>query len=296
MKWIILFEQWLTKTYEQFHEFIVRLVNNRTPKKIRALANKTKKSVHHKKNEAQSALNKTKKNIFAPTFSFFKNFGYHFSKFRQKLNGGLDYLGSLYNNRKSKTLKEYTLVILSFLFLPIMTKIKDWIISLKPITLAIGISLTTLLTLTALNIYTTQQRAQEERSRVPASTQDGMELDVVRKEDRPVYYKRHKRFFKVLNIDIPIYIESVQSMRNLKLDFVIVSSNRYTREFFYQNEHLVRDRINTMIEPTVPNMPLNNEGRQIIRDKIQVELNGLLKELQIDGHIEDVYVHSILGT
>ena len=79
------------------------------------------------------------------------------------------------------------------------------------------------------------------------------------------------------------------------MDFTLVASNRYIKEYFYENIHLVKDRLNSSVHPIIPEFPLEQEGKQIIKDKIRLEVNKLIKDLRIKGHIDKVHIHSILA-
>ena len=81
------------------------------------------------------------------------------------------------------------------------------------------------------------------------------------------------------------------------MDFTIVASNRYIKSYFWdnRNNHLILDRLNSRIRPMEILFPLESEGKIVIRDKVREEINILIKELGIDGEIEDVYIHNIIG-
>lgn len=289
-------EQLLNRLLERLYAAVRLLVSKKTPGKVKTFAQKTQSGVKEKKQKTRDYVIGLKGKVFIPIVMFFKNFGYHVSKGQQKIRNGILQLKQSFKSKKSKSFKERLALIGSTLFLPLFVVLKDWLSNLRPLTLAISISLSTLLGLTILNVYTTQMKLQNEQNRAIASNPiAAQEMERVMSQGRPDYYKQDERFVKILNIDLPIYIKNVQSMRSLRMDFVMIPSNRYIREYFYEHEYLVQDRLNVMIEPTVPEMPLDDEGRRIIREKIRDEMNGLLDDLKIKGKIEEVYIDSILG-
>lgn len=292
-KWLKI-EKFINQLLTRVYGLLGKLISQKTPGQIKDAAKKTqsnvKKSSEKTKIWCKSSLTRT----FTPVKMFFKNFGYHVAKIKTKMMSLTSGLKTSIPQIK-KNPKEKIILFLSTLFMPFFVKIKEWLISIKPLTMALGISLSTLLGLTIFSIYQAQQKMAKEPDRQIASEGKGeMSTDMV-SQARAEYYNLHEKFIKILNIHVPIYIESVHSFRSVQLDFVIIPSNRYIREYFYENEYLVHDRLNVMVEPVVPEMPLDDEGRQIIREKIKYELNELLKDLKIKGSIEEIYIDSILG-
>ena len=114
---------------------------------------------------------------------------------------------------------------------------------------------------------------------------------------RPKYFLGEKRQFSLQNIDLPIYVESVNAIRMLTFDFTIESSNRYIASYFSsrENEDLIKDQLNNSIEPIVPSFPLKEEGKRIIKLKIKEEINELVQKLKIKGYIVKVYINNVLA-
>ena len=121
----------------------------------------------------------------------------------------------------------------------------------------------------------------------PMAVYDEYSLD----NPRPSYYKREERTLRISNVIIPIYIDSVNSYKKLEIEASVVSSNKYIKEFFYNNMHHVHDALNSNMEPVVPTFPLEGEGKQVLADKIKDELNKLITRLGIKGEIRFVYIH-----
>lgn len=193
-----------------------------------------------------------------------------------------------------RSLKRLIIVLFSFLLLPILIRLKVWLSKLNPLTMALGISITALGTLVGLNIISTQKKLAKEQSRSIASESE-IELDLTSQGPRPVYFNLAERFVKLINIHFPIYFDSIQDFRSMQMDVTLITSNRYIREYIDQNEYLFQDRLNVHLEPVVPDFPLNDEGRTIIREKIKYEVNTLLEHLEIKGEIEEVLIDYILG-
>ncbi len=115
------------------------------------------------------------------------------------------------------------------------------------------------------------------------------------KKDRPKYYKQLDRQLQVTNVSMPVFVESFSSMRALYMDFTIQTSNRFVRNFLQKHDHLIQDQLTTSVEPTVPDFPLTDEGKTIVKDKIQKEVNKVIKTYKIEGEVEQVFLDSIIG-
>lgn len=183
------------------------------------------------------------------------------------------------------------IAMLEWALMPFYKKIASLLGSLQPSTLASGIVLVTVGTITGIGIINSGNKIAEESGlveRVPAAIERVS-------EPRPKYYKRNERELLVSNVVIPSYIEGTTSLKKLQVDFTVVSSNRYIREYFYDNTHLVEDVFNSKIEPMLPGFSLGDEGKLILKEKIKDELNALLKRMKIKGEIDQVYISSLLA-
>jgi flagellar basal body-associated protein FliL len=49
------------------------------------------------------------------------------------------------------------------------------------------------------------------------------------------------------------------------------------------------------LEPILPSLPLDDEGKEIIRQKLINEINQFLKKHNIEGHVEEVRITYILA-
>ncbi len=114
-------------------------------------------------------------------------------------------------------------------------------------------------------------------------------------KDKPAYFKGERKQILMPQIKLPIYLSQQQSIRFLSMDVILHSDNRYIIKFLEHNEPLVRDRIVLSTENIEANFPLEQEGKTIIKEKIQDELSKLLKERHVKGKIINISLHDILG-
>ena len=199
-------------------------------------------------------------------------------------------------NFKKIKLTEIFLLIAAF-FAPLFYKLKIWVGSFRPETIALSLSTTMLTGLFALALINSgtkivkQGTSEEEIARELASKVEG----ATKISSRPDYYKLDERSHTLLNMQVPINLGGSTSLRSMLIDFTFVSSNQYTKNFLFQNEYLVQDRLNSMIDPIDAEFILEDEGKNVLKEKIKYELNLLIKDLKIEGRVEEVHIHSILA-
>lgn len=247
-----------------------------------------------KKSSAKLDLNLILKNI--------KSFISHIKSFFLKILQNIkDYISSIKSLGKSPSgkfkrkpkIKEIAAVTMPFL-IPILLKFKKWYSGIKPTTLLIVSISGTVGVITGVEVY------KETVDVVDKNSQEKTEVIVEKVLDkskrRPEYYKNQEKQLLISAVNLPVYIEKATSIKSLIIDFTLTTSNRYLKQFFYENEYLIKDRLNTTVRPVIPEFPLSKEGKKIIREKIQKEMNNLIKQWEIKGKIESVHFHNIIAS
>ena len=174
-------------------------------------------------------------------------------------------------------------------FLKLIKKIILWYKGLSPKTIWISFMLIIIATIAGLQFYVSIQKVYKE-------TKEKEVAEVIKEEKRPKYYKRQLKQFKIDDLKMPIYVKSAASIRSLTMDLTMESSNRYIKQFFDKHDYYIQDQLNSSIEPIIPTFPLESEGKRIIKDKLKLETNELLKKLKIEGTIDDVHFHNIIAS
>ena len=195
---------------------------------------------------------------------------------------------------KSLNAKKVLLAI-AIVFAPAFKKLKLWYLSLKPSSIASFISLATIGTLASVTIYVQSNKISEKAKRAPASELVEEVEQATAVSNRPGYYKRTEKQFQITNIVLPAYMQGNSHLKKLVIDFTFESSNKYIKQFLWQNPYLIQDTLNSNIEPIAIDFPLETEGKTIMKDKIKREMNDMLKRLKIKGAIKNVYIHSMIG-
>ncbi len=199
---------------------------------------------------------------------------------------------------KGTRLKDFKLskvvAIFSTFLLPPFLKFKKWYLALKPETLAGIITISTVAGLASLNIYVESNNIAE-KSQDPAAELVEEVEDATAISKRPAYFKKLEKQFQVSNVVLPFYIAKGDTLKNLVIDFTFESSNKYIKEFLWNNPHLIHDTLNSKVEPLSIAFPLETEGKVIVKEKIIKEINSMLHARHIKGGITEVYIHSIIG-
>jgi hypothetical protein len=113
---------------------------------------------------------------------------------------------------------------------------------------------------------------------------------------RPVYFGREDQTYSMKDISLQVFLEDLTHNRQITFDYSLLASNRNVVLYLKDHEDKVRDRLSTQIEPIVPRLPIEDEGRSIIKDKIRYEINELLKEEKIEGRVLEIYIDYIIGS
>lgn len=216
----------------------------------------------------------------------------------QKLKGQLftvDYKGEVlaavkkaqdyYKAHSASGVSKFKSVILAPYFL-----VAGWLEGLSPAQAVMLLAFTAASVLAGLKIFSSGQRLAkyEEASRSPASVEEIT-------YDRPAYYKKDSRHVLFTNIRLPVYIGGVNDLRSVDIDFNVTVSNRMSRIFLEKYEFQLRDYLILHIEPLVAHFPLEEEGREILKKKLWLEIDNFLKEHEIEGHVEEVKVTYVLA-
>jgi hypothetical protein len=103
-------------------------------------------------------------------------------------------------------------------------------------------------------------------------------------EGRPFYFLQTEKIYGLKDVNLQIFLEDTKRNRQVYFDFSMLATNRYIVMFLTEHEIQLRDYLTTNVEPVLPRLPLEEEGRGIIKDKIRDEVNEFLK-LYIDSLI-----------
>lgn len=115
-------------------------------------------------------------------------------------------------------------------------------------------------------------------------------------EGRPKYFLQTEKLFAVKELNLQLFLEDTKRNRQVWIDFTALANNRNVILFLKDHDVEVRDYLNMHVEPVIPQLPIEEEGRQIIKDKVKFELNNFLKEAQIEGKILEIYVDYLIAS
>ncbi|MEA9355367.1 hypothetical protein SHI21_04110 [Bacteriovorax sp. PP10] len=115
-------------------------------------------------------------------------------------------------------------------------------------------------------------------------------------EGRPKYFLQTEKLFAVKELNLQLFLEDTKRNRQIWIDFTALADNRNVILFLKDHDVEVRDYLNMHVEPVIPQLPIEEEGRQIIKDKVRFELNNFLKEAHIEGKILEIYVDYLIAS
>jgi len=127
-----------------------------------------------------------------------------------------------------------------------------------------------------------------EADREPASVE-------VELPGRPGYYKQNRRHFEVTNLRLPVYVAEVNEIRSVDIDFVALVSNRNSRKLLEKFEFQLRDHLTLELEPIIATFPLQEEGKEMIKEKLKAEIEIFMKDRHFEGHIDELKITYILA-
>lgn len=113
--------------------------------------------------------------------------------------------------------------------------------------------------------------------------------------ERPNYYKQQFRHLTLTNIRLPIYAPNINELKSIDIDFTATLSNRLGKMKMEKLEFQLRDHLISEIEPMSASFPLEDEGKEILRKKLILEVNDFLKSREIEGVVEELKITYILG-
>jgi flagellar basal body-associated protein FliL len=166
-----------------------------------------------------------------------------------------------------------------------------WLQGLTPVQATLLMSLTAGSILASLGIFFSGKKIADfysETGRFPASEESLA-------YDRPDYYKKERRHATFSNLRLPVYFAEINEVKNVDIDFTITLSNRNTRIFVEKNDFQLRDHLILQIEPSVAAFPLEDEGKEIIKKKLLLEINDFLRQHELEGTAEEINLTYILA-
>jgi hypothetical protein len=113
---------------------------------------------------------------------------------------------------------------------------------------------------------------------------------------RPVYYRQTERMLSIEEINLQLFLEDTHRNRQVWVDFSVLASNRNVILYLKDHNVELKDHLTTNVEPVIPQLPIEAEGRQIIKEKLRFEINKFLEDNHIEGKILEIYIDYLLAS
>jgi flagellar basal body-associated protein FliL len=107
---------------------------------------------------------------------------------------------------------------------------------------------------------------------------------------RPVYYKLPTRELSFNAFKIPLHFSSINEIRSVTVDFSMIASNRFTRNYLAKHEFELRNHLIMNFEQIDGTFAMSAEGQEVVRLKFEEEVNYFLRENNINGTVSDVRI------
>ena len=301
-KLVRLLEIIANKTFDIIKWPFIKLIPKSVSDKLKEIKNNQKKKLNNLVKNIVKKLKIKKDDLKIST----KNAKVELQNIQSKLKE-FDYKGHDY---KADLIK-----VLTILLIPLFWA-KKWVLTLRPSTIlwiATGMSVGGI---AFVNVYVSTKNIAKEEEKINTNYSEEIKtIDTTTSggrggvQDISHLHNIELRTFNLSDLYIPVYVEGSGGIRTLIFDITIVASNQYIKEYYKTNETLIRDRLSSKIETITPKFLLTSkiiavkprfiiieEGKVIIKDKITEEINTLLKELDIKGHVKEIYINSIIAS
>jgi len=124
------------------------------------------------------------------------------------------------------------------------------------------------------------------------------QLESLISSKKPKFISFEEREFFVPDVFVPVILKNRPDISRIYLDIKLRASNKFIKNYFTENNFINLDRLIdryiSTLGPIIPVFPLSDEGKNILKNKIKQESNELLKQLKIEGEIEEVIIQDIL--
>ncbi len=277
----------ITKVMSALLSLILKLI----PQKVRQFFSKSKSNalswkttnIQQSKNKLKSGYNWTKQKS-----DLFFNKIDQIQKYPVK-EKSLEKMSQFKNFIISTPPKQHFLNLVSFLK-PKFEKFVLWLKSTDKVSVLIKTSVGSLVIVGAVLIYneTNEIFNKEFPSRKIASVQ---EYDY-----RPDYKMYDQKTLKVLNIKVPIFVESIGEIDSITIDFSLRTTTRFAKYYLIEYEYKLKDYFFTTVEPVVSDFPIETEGKEVLKEKIREEIDNFLYENNVEGEVEEVNILYMVGS
>lgn len=113
---------------------------------------------------------------------------------------------------------------------------------------------------------------------------------------KPKYHLATLRQYKFENVSLQLLLEDTKRNKQVYIEFVTQTNNREGVQILKHHDVELKDYLMMNVEPVIPGLPLDDEGKRIIRDKIKFEINNYLKHHELETQVEEVFIDYILAS
>lgn len=284
-------EELINKVLAKVISLFCLLIRKLTPKKLSTKYFEIRSQLNSK---VTIQKKKSKDNII--TFSSRLKEYFLKTKTRVQFVANIDYKSellkrvALFKDKIKSTTPKKAYTLIQSLYRPYTVQLHNWYQKQKGSHIYLGVATLAVCCLGITGVYLSFSNIYEQEFpyREPASVQEY--------DDKPDYAMYERKSLKILNIKIPVIPETVSSITSITLDFNLRTSTRNARFYLSEYEYKLKDHFFTNVEMISSDFPLEQEGKEVLKEKIIEELNNFLEEEGIEGVIEDVNILFMIAT
>jgi flagellar basal body-associated protein FliL len=113
---------------------------------------------------------------------------------------------------------------------------------------------------------------------------------------RPEYKYYQDKTLQILNVKVPIYVEKQGSIDSITIDFSLRLSTKFSKYFLQEYEYKLKDYFFTAVEPVESDFPIHEEGKEVLKEAIQDEINNFLIDNNVEGEVLEVNILYLVGS
>lgn len=113
--------------------------------------------------------------------------------------------------------------------------------------------------------------------------------------ERPNYYQKPLKSVQIYGVRIPVYFPETNELQTVTIDFNIVLTNKIGRIFIERREFPLRDHLIHSLEPILAQYALDSEGKDIIKDKVAIEVQNFLDQHHIESKVTSIELSYVLA-
>ena len=113
---------------------------------------------------------------------------------------------------------------------------------------------------------------------------------------RPDYRFYENKVLRIQNVKVPIFVEEIGDIDSITIDFSLRVSTKFAKYYLEEYEYRLKDYFFTSVEPVSSDFPIQDEGKEVLKEAIQDEINNFLYDNNVEGEVLEVNILYMVGS